>query len=128
VQPWRSSVRPVRARPRSSDALAGLDRPTHGEVWLDSVALGAQDEDALAALRARLLGFVFQSFQLLPALTAHENVMLPLELAGGRRGHAPPSGSIASASRGGGTHYPKQLSGGSNSVAMRARFAGEPKF
>src|SRR5258708_2174167 len=62
--------------------LAGLDHPTHGDVWLDGVALSAQDEDARAALRQRLLGFVFQSFQLLPALTALENVMLPLELAG----------------------------------------------
>ena len=58
--------------------LAGLDRPTAGDVWLDGHALSTQDEDALAALRQRLLGFVFQSFQLLPALTALENVMLPL--------------------------------------------------
>ena len=62
--------------------LAGLDRPTRGDVWLDGNALSALDEDARAALRQRLLGFVFQSFQLLPALTALENVMLPLELAG----------------------------------------------
>ena len=61
--------------------LAGLDRPSSGEVWLDGLALSAQDEDARAATRQRLLGFVFQSFQLLPALTALENVMLPLELA-----------------------------------------------
>jgi putative ABC transport system ATP-binding protein len=110
--------------------LAGLDRPTNGEVWLDSVALGAQDEDALAALRARLLGFVFQSFQLLPALTAHENVMLPLELAG-----AADAGTRAAewldrvglARRR--THYPKQLSGGEQQrVAIARAFAGEPKL
>jgi putative ABC transport system ATP-binding protein len=62
--------------------LAGLDRPTDGEVWIDGQALSGLDEDARAAMRQRLLGFVFQSFQLLPALTALENVMLPLELAG----------------------------------------------
>ena len=62
--------------------LAGLDRPSEGEVWVGGHALSGLDEDARAALRQRLLGFVFQSFQLLPALTALENVMLPLELAG----------------------------------------------
>src|SRR5512147_2320786 len=62
--------------------LAGLDHATSGDVRLDGVALSGLDEDARAALRQRLLGFVFQSFQLLPALTALENVMLPLELSG----------------------------------------------
>jgi putative ABC transport system ATP-binding protein len=62
--------------------LAGLDRPTTGEVWLGNTALNGLSEDARAALRQRWVGFVFQSFQLLPALTALENVMLPLELAG----------------------------------------------
>jgi putative ABC transport system ATP-binding protein len=110
--------------------MAGLDRPTSGEVWLDGQGLSALDEDARAALRQQLLGFVFQSFQLLPALTALENVMLPLELAGsadadarartwlervglGRRGH----------------HYPRQLSGGEQQrVAIARAFAGEPKL
>ena len=62
--------------------LAGLDTPTSGEVTLDGAQLGTLDEDARARLRAMNVGFVFQSFQLLPALTALENVMLPLELAG----------------------------------------------
>src|SRR5208337_5213694 len=62
--------------------LAGLDRPSAGEVWLGNTPLNGLSEDARAALRRRWLGFVFQSFQLLPALTALENVMLPLELAG----------------------------------------------
>ncbi len=65
--------------------LAGLDRPTSGDVTIDGVALSTLDEDGCAAVRQRLLGFVFQSFQLLPALTALENVMLPLELAGAVR-------------------------------------------
>jgi putative ABC transport system ATP-binding protein len=62
--------------------LAGLDDPTSGDVMLDGIPLSSLDQDGCAALRQRLLGFVFQSFQLLPALTALENVMLPLELAG----------------------------------------------
>src|SRR5882672_4947208 len=62
--------------------LAGLDTPSSGRVRLDGTDLFGLDEDGRAALRARLLGFVFQSFQLLPALNALENVMLPLELAG----------------------------------------------
>ena len=61
--------------------LAGLDLPTSGKVHLDAIDIFALDEDSRAALRGRVLGFVFQSFQLLPALTALENVMLPLELA-----------------------------------------------
>ena len=62
--------------------LAGLDEATEGEVWLDGIALSGLDEDGRAARRAGRVGFVFQSFHLIPSLTAHENVMLPLELAG----------------------------------------------
>ncbi|HND98936.1 MAG TPA: ATP-binding cassette domain-containing protein, partial [Plasticicumulans sp.] len=62
--------------------LAGLDLPTQGSVWLDGTELSTLDEDGRARLRAGRVGFVFQSFQLLPGLTAIENVMLPLELAG----------------------------------------------
>src|SRR6266446_5580769 len=65
--------------------LAGLDTPSSGQVRLDGADLFGLDEDGRAALRARLLGFVFQSFQLLPALNALENVMLPLELSGGEQ-------------------------------------------
>jgi putative ABC transport system ATP-binding protein len=110
--------------------LAGLDRPTRGEVWLDGTALSGLDEDARAALRRRLLGFVFQSFQLLPSLTALENVMLPLELAGAA--DAPTTarewlGRVGLARRT--THYPKQLSGGEQQrVAIARAFAGEPKL
>src|SRR5262249_16134875 len=110
--------------------LAGLDYPSEGEVWLDGIALSQQNEDARAALRQRLLGFVFQSFQLLPALTALENMMLPLELA-----RAPDAstratewlGRVGLAKRT--SHYPKQLSGGEQQrVAIARAFAGDPKL
>jgi putative ABC transport system ATP-binding protein len=110
--------------------LAGLDRPSSGDVWLDGNALSGLDEDARAALRQRLLGFVFQSFQLLPALTALENVMLPLELAGASNAAATAKDWLARvglARRT--THYPKQLSGGEQQrVAIARAFAGEPKL
>ena len=110
--------------------LAGLDRPTSGEVRIDGVALSSLDEDACAAMRQRLLGFVFQSFQLLPALTALENVMLPLELAGvsdapRRAGEWLSRVGLARRT----THYPRQLSGGEQQrVAIACAFAGEPKL
>ncbi len=110
--------------------LAGLDRPTSGEVWLDGAPLSALDEDARAALRQRLLGFVFQSFQLLPALTALENVMLPLELAGAPDAAAKARGWLDRVGLGRRvTHYPKQLSGGEQQrVAIARAFAGDPKL
>jgi len=110
--------------------LAGLDYPSEGEVWLDGIALSQQNEDARAALRQRLLGFVFQSFQLLPALTALENVMLPLELARAPDASAKASEWLARvglAKRL--SHYPKQLSGGEQQrVAIARAFAGDPKL
>jgi putative ABC transport system ATP-binding protein len=110
--------------------LAGLDRATAGEVWLDGLALSGLDEDARARLRQRLLGFVFQSFQLLPALTALENVMLPLELAAAPDAQARAKewlDRVGLARRM--THYPKQLSGGEQQrVAIARAFAGEPKL
>ena len=110
--------------------LAGLDRPSEGEVWVGGHALSGLDEDARAALRQRLLGFVFQSFQLLPALTALENVMLPIELAGATDAAASARAwldRVGLARRTG--HYPKQLSGGEQQrVAIARAFAGEPKL
>jgi len=110
--------------------LAGLDRPTRGEVWLDGHELSRLDEDARAALRQRLLGFVFQSFQLLPQLTALENVMLPLELADAPDAAATAKDWLARVGLGKRTtHYPKQLSGGEQQrVAIARAFAGEPKL
>lgn len=110
--------------------LAGLDRPTAGEVRLAGQALSGLDEDARAALRQRLLGFVFQSFQLLPALTALENVMLPLELAGAANAVASAREWLVRVGLGRRTtHYPKQLSGGEQQrVAIARAFAGEPSL
>ena len=110
--------------------LAGLDRPTNGEVWLDGVALGGEDEDARAALRARLLGFVFQSFHVQPAITADHNDNLPGELAGAADAGVRAAewlDRVGLARRR--THYPKQLSGGEQQrVAIARAFAGEPKL
>ncbi|MCS6786344.1 MAG: ABC transporter ATP-binding protein [Thiobacillaceae bacterium] len=110
--------------------LAGLDTPSAGEVWLDGVALATLDEDGRARLRARLLGFVFQSFQLLPAFTALENVMLPLELAGARDAEARAREllervGLAERLR----HYPRQLSGGEQQrVALARAFVVRPRL
>ena len=108
--------------------LAGLDVPSRGCVRLAGYDLNALDEDARAALRGRLLGFVFQSFQLLPALTALENVMLPLELAGrsGARADAQQMLARVGLSERLG-HYPKHLSGGEQQrVAIARAFAAKP--
>ncbi len=110
--------------------LAGLDVPSAGAVFLDGQDLFSLDEDGRAALRARLLGFVFQSFQLLPALNAQENVMLPLELAG-TSGAA--ELAVAMLRRVGLAerlrHYPKVLSGGEQQrVALARAFVMKPKL
>lgn len=110
--------------------LAGLDIPTSGKVHLDGTDIFTLDEDSRAALRGKLLGFVFQSFQLLPALTAIENVMLPLELAGV---NAAASTARKVLERVGLElrlhHYPKQLSGGEQQrVAIARAFATDPKL
>lgn len=108
--------------------LAGLDLPSAGQAWLDGVELTALDEDGRAELRARRVGFVFQSFHLVPTLTAIENVMLPLELAGDRGAR---EASEAVMERVGLSrrkyHYPRQLSGGERQrVAIARAFVGEP--
>ena len=110
--------------------LAGLDTPSAGSVHLDGSDLFALDEDGRAALRAKLLGFVFQSFQLLPALNALENVMLPLELAG--VGDAAKLATVMLERVGLGerqAHYPKHLSGGEQQrVALARAFVMQPKL
>lgn len=108
--------------------LAGLDLPSQGEVWLDGQALGQLDEDGRARLRGALIGFVFQSFQLLPMLTALENVMLPLELNGAadaraRAQHWLERVGLAERQR----HRAQQLSGGEQQrVAIARAFAVKP--
>ena len=108
--------------------LAGLDEPSTGRVWLNGAELTTLDEDGRAAVRAQHVGFVFQSFHLVPSLTALENVMLPLELAG--RGDARSTalevlGSVGLLARKG--HYPRQLSGGEQQrVAIARAFVTRP--
>ena len=110
--------------------LAGLDVPTAGRVRIDGEDLFALTEDGRASLRARMVGFVFQSFQLLPALTALENVMLPLELAGMPGAAASARavlGRVGLAERLG--HYPRQLSGGEQQrVAVARAFVTQPRL
>jgi len=110
--------------------LAGLDTPTAGSVLLDGADLFALDEDARAELRGRAVGFVFQSFQLLPSLTALENVMLPLELAGRDDAEAGASEILARVGLGERLHhYPKHLSGGEQQrVALARAFVVRPKL
>jgi putative ABC transport system ATP-binding protein len=110
--------------------LAGLDVPSAGQVLLDNQDLSALDEDGRAALRRRLVGFVFQSFQLLPALNALENVMLPMELAGNANAREAAFAWLTRVGLGERvTHYPRQLSGGEQQrVAIARAFAGPPKL
>jgi putative ABC transport system ATP-binding protein len=110
--------------------LAGLDTPSSGAVRLDGADLFALDEDGRAALRARLLGFVFQSFQLLPALNALENVMLPLELSGETGAEDLARGMLARVGLAERLrHYPKTLSGGEQQrVALARAFVTRPKL
>jgi putative ABC transport system ATP-binding protein len=110
--------------------LAGLDTPTAGTVELDGTDLFALDEDARALVRGRAIGFVFQSFQLLPSLTALENVMLPLELAGRADAQAEASAMLARVGLAGRlSHYPRHLSGGEQQrVALARAFVMRPKL
>ena len=108
--------------------LAGLDEPSDGRVWLNGAELTALDEDGRAAVRARHVGFVFQSFHLVPSLTAIENVMLPLELAGlpnARSAAAEVLEQVHLSPRR--EHYPRQLSGGEQQrVAIARAFVTRP--
>ena len=108
--------------------LAGLDTPTAGRVLLEGTDLTRLDEDGRARLRAERVGFVFQSFHLIPALTALENVMLPLELAGradARRAATETLTRVGLGERTG--HYPRQLSGGEQQrVAIARAFVTRP--
>ena len=110
--------------------LAGLDTPTSGAVRVDGQDLNTLDEDGRAALRGRMIGFVFQSFQLLPAMTALENVMLPLELAGADDAEGQARAMLARVGLADRVHhYPKQLSGGEQQrVAIARAFVKRPRL
>src|SRR5262245_17848646 len=110
--------------------LAGLDTPTAGEVHIEGRDLFALDEDERAELRARSVGFVFQSFQLLPALTALENVMLPLELSQNAQAEALAVEMLRRVGLGERLlHYPKHLSGGEQQrVALARAFVVRPRL
>lgn len=110
--------------------LAGLDQPTSGEVHLLGESLSEMDEDQCARLRAGRVGFVFQSFQLLPGLTALENVMLPLELAGDMKAESRAAEMLAEVGLSERKkHHPLQLSGGEQQrVAIARAFVSEPEL
>ena len=110
--------------------MAGLDTPTEGKVFINDEDLFALDEDGRAKLRGRLVGFVFQSFQLLPSLTALENVMLPLELGGIADAAARAKSILDRVGLSARVkHYPKQLSGGEQQrVAIARAFVTAPKL
>ncbi len=110
--------------------LAGLDTPSVGEVILQGQSLTALNEDGRAKLRNQLIGFVFQSFQLLPGLTALENVMLPLELGGNLQAKSIATSLLQRVELGHRlTHTPKQLSGGEQQrVALARAFVTQPRI
>ena len=110
--------------------LAGLDAASDGRIWIAEQDLFALDEDGRAALRGRSMGFVFQSFQLLPMLTALENVMMPLELTGAADAAAKARSILERVGLGQRTaHYPRQLSGGEQQrVAIARAFVTEPSL
>jgi putative ABC transport system ATP-binding protein len=110
--------------------LAGLDVPSSGNVWLNGVDLFSLDEDGRARLRGELAGFVFQSFQLLPALSALENVMLPLELRGAAEARQRAEVSLQQVGLSERFHHlPKHLSGGEQQrVALARAFVTQPKI
>ena len=108
--------------------LAGLDEPSTGKVWLNGADFSTLDEDGRARVRARQVGFVFQSFHLVPSLTAIENVMLPLELAGRRDAREAAHQVLTTVGlERREKHYPRQLSGGEQQrVAIARAFVTRP--
>lgn len=108
--------------------IAGLDSPTSGNIFIDDEEITSMNEDGLARIRSKKIGFVFQSFHLIPSLTAYENVLIPMEIAG--NGHAGPRADgllldVGLSERG--HHYPNELSGGEQQrVAIARAFANEP--
>lgn len=110
--------------------IAGLDAPTTGEIYIDDDSVTVMSEDDLATLRSRKIGFIFQSFHLIPSLTAFENVLIPMEILGLKDARARAEQLLADVDltlRG--HHYPTELSGGEQQrVAIARAFANQPKI
>jgi ABC-type antimicrobial peptide transport system, ATPase component len=108
--------------------LAGLDSPTSGSILVDGDDITTMSEDGLADLRSNKIGFVFQSFHLIPSLTAYENVLIPMEILGNRDAKARASALLEDVDlTNRGHHYPTELSGGEQQrVAIARAFANEP--
>jgi putative ABC transport system ATP-binding protein len=110
--------------------VAGLDAPTSGEIFVDGANITAMSEDGLATLRSEKIGFIFQSFHLIPSLTAFENVLIPMEILGIKdaKGRARTLlESVELTNRG--HHYPTELSGGEQQrIAIARAFANQPKI
>lgn len=110
--------------------LAGLDAPSSGEILIDSENITVMSEDSLARLRSDKLGFIFQSFHLIPSLTAFENILIPLEIRGEKNGKERATQlleEVGLTNRG--HHYPNELSGGEQQrVAIARAFANNPKI
>lgn len=110
--------------------IAGLDSPSSGRIWIDGDEITAKDEDRLADIRSEKIGFVFQSFHLIPSLTAKENILIPMEIRGianAKERAAELLDDVGLSNRG--HHYPSELSGGEQQrVAIARAFANEPKI
>lgn len=110
--------------------IAGLDAPSSGEIFVDDDQITAMSEDDLAEIRAKKIGFVFQSFHLIPSLTAYENIIIPMEILGAENAKSRAQfllETVDLANRG--HHYPAELSGGEQQrVAIARAFANSPKF